>query len=115
MDRKSHFSSILKISAVALLLSTTSAQQIPNVETDSQKDGIILDNLNNAIKPVKEAMEPYKIHEGEFERGVPKTHDKYGKLILVLYREFVYIRIVVKRMYTNSRKCSVRSLKSLEV
>ena len=74
-----------------------------------------MDNLNNAMKPVKEAMEPYKIHEGEFERGVPKTHDKYGKLILVLYREFVYIRIVVKRMYTNSRKCSVRSLKSLEV
>lgn len=38
------------------------------------------------MKPVKEALEPYKTHEGEFERGVPKTHDKYGKLILVWYR-----------------------------
>ena len=27
-------------------------------------------------------MEPYKTHEGEFERGVPKSHDKQGKLFL---------------------------------
>ena len=111
MDRKSHFSSILKISAVALLLSTTSAQQIPNVETDSQKDGIILDNLNNAIKPVKEAMEPYKIHEGEFERGVPKTHDKYGKLILVLYR---YSFILLQTVLRIQRTCNV-DMKFLQI
>jgi hypothetical protein len=46
--------------------------------------------MNKAIAPLKEALEPYKTHEGDFERGVPKSHDKYGKwflfpVILILF------------------------------
>jgi len=33
--------------------------------------------LTKAVAPLKEALEPWKTHEGDFERGVPKSHDKY--------------------------------------
>ena len=68
METKSSVKSIMRLSVVALLLSTTSAQQMP---FEQPKDGMILDNLNKAVAPLKEAMEPYKTHEGDFERGVP--------------------------------------------
>jgi|TARA_B110001450_G_scaffold83833_1_gene79684 hypothetical protein len=74
MENKSSVKSIIKLGVIALLFSTTSAQQIPF--TDAPKDGVILDNLSKAVAPLKEALDPYKTHEGEFERGVPKTHEK---------------------------------------
>lgn len=40
------------------------------------KKGGILDNFNKAVKPLKDAMEPLKTYEGEFEKGVPETHEK---------------------------------------
>ena len=40
------------------------------------KDGVILENLSKAVAPLKKVLEPYKTHEQDFERGVPKTHDK---------------------------------------
>jgi hypothetical protein len=31
------------------------------------------------MKPVKDALEPYKTHEATRERGVPEMHEAYGK------------------------------------
>ena len=86
--KSSSFKQVLKLSVVALFLSGSNAQQIPGIEL--QSDGIILDNLNKAVKPIKDALEPWKTHEGDFERGVPKTHDKYGKLLLIPILFFYY-------------------------
>ena len=76
MENKSSVKSIIRLGVIALLLSSTNAQQIP---FDNSKDGAILENLSKVVAPFKEALDPYKTHEGDFERGVPKSHDKYGK------------------------------------
>jgi hypothetical protein len=59
--------------------------------TDMGKDGVILDNLSKAIAPLKEALDPYKTHEGDFERGKPKTHDKQSKWFLFPSIYFIFV------------------------
>jgi hypothetical protein len=41
------------------------------------------------IKPIKEALEPYKVHEGTVEKGVPHLHEPLGKLSI--FNHFLFI------------------------
>ena len=38
------------------------------------------DTITDAIKPLKDVMEPFKVHESSRERGVPIIHEPLGKL-----------------------------------
>lgn len=39
----------------------------------------VTESINKVIKPVSDALEPYKVHETTFERGVPHVHEDLGK------------------------------------
>jgi len=45
------------------------------------------DTLNEAMKPMKDIMEPWKIHEETRERGTPILHEAYGK-------QFNYLKLI---------------------
>ena len=59
MENKSSVKSIIRLGVIALLLSSSNAQQIP---FDNSKDGAILENLSKVVAPFKEALDPYKTH-----------------------------------------------------
>ena len=73
----------MKVSFSAfVLLNAVSAQQVSDI-FDAVKTAMptdFLQNLHDAAQPVKDAIEPYKVHEETRERGVPHLHDDYGKL-----------------------------------
>jgi hypothetical protein len=72
----------MKVSIAALVLLSAqhiSAQQVEDFIDAAQKvlPANYMDTVAEASKPVKEALEPYKVKEGTKERGVPQLHDDY--------------------------------------
>ena len=39
------------------------------------------DTLVGALGPLWELVEPFKVHEGTIERGIPAVHDELGKYL----------------------------------
>jgi len=84
----------MKISlSLVLFLNSANCQNVEDFVDAAQKilPNNFVDNLHKAVKPVKDAMEPYKVFETTHERGVPHLHEEYGKflvlaLTLILYR-----------------------------
>ena len=44
------------------------------------------DSVVEALGPLWPIMEPYKVHEGKSERGIPTTHDVLGKFNLNFWK-----------------------------
>jgi hypothetical protein len=68
------------------LLGTSSAQSIPNF-TDTMSAMMAAKNLTESVKavmdPIKQHLEPFKVHEATRERGVPVVHEELGKLLSI--------------------------------
>ena len=49
------------------------------------------DTLVGALGPLWELVEPFKVHDGTIERGIPAVHDELGKYLfqVKLYKKFV--------------------------
>jgi hypothetical protein len=41
--------------------------------------------MHEAVQPLKEVLEPYKVHEETRERGKPHIHEPYSKLSIRVY------------------------------
>ena len=74
----------MKTSLITLLLlniNSIKSQQIQEIVNAAQN--VIPSNyhetVSEAIKPVKEALEPFHVHSTTVERGTPKLHEPYGK------------------------------------
>ena len=39
------------------------------------------DTIVSALGPLWEMVEPFKVHDGTIERGIPAVHDELGKYI----------------------------------
>ena len=50
---------------------------------------IITENFKESVKPITDAMEPYKVHESSKERGSPVTHEDLGKFRILLMFDFI--------------------------
>ena len=74
----------MKVSyAVMLLLNfeASRAQQVTDVVEGAQQvlGGTFTNAVNTVVQPITDAMEPYKVHNGTTERGVPHVHEDLGK------------------------------------
>jgi len=72
----------MKVTALLLLNSSlVYCQQMEDLFNTAQDvlPANFAENVQKAVGPVKEALEPYKVHESTRERGVPVTTDDLGK------------------------------------
>jgi hypothetical protein len=85
----------MKVSFGAVVLfSAVSAQQITDI-LDAVKNIMpsdFMQNVQEVAQPVKDALEPFKVHEETRKRGVPHLHDDYGKLLESTQRFFSRLR-----------------------
>jgi len=67
--------------SVLILLGVVQCQNIPDLAKmiTPTLPSNMEDTISDAVKPLKDLMEPFKTHETSRERGVPTMHDQLGK------------------------------------
>lgn len=57
-------------------------EKMKELVNQAEKAMAFKDSVVEALGPLWAIMEPYKVHEGKSERGIPTTHDVLGKFNL---------------------------------